>query len=62
MDLKARQSFFEKEGYLIVEDLLSAEEVEACQAEIHKLHQFRCRARIRCRKRTGSGCTPPRTT
>ncbi len=40
MDLKGRKTFFEKEGYLIVEDLLSAEEVEACQAEIHKLHQF----------------------
>ena len=40
MDLKARKSFFEQEGYLIVEDLLSAEEVETCQAEIHKLHQF----------------------
>ena len=40
MDLKGRKAFFEKEGYLIVEDLLSAEEVEACQAEIHKLHQF----------------------
>ena len=40
MDLKGRKAFFEKEGYLIVEDLLSAEEVEACQSEIHKLHQF----------------------
>ena len=40
MDLKGRKTFFEKEGYLIVENLLSAEEVEACQAEIHRLHQF----------------------
>ena len=40
MDLKARKSLFEKEGYLIVEELLSAAEVEACQAEIQKLHQF----------------------
>ena len=40
MDLKERQTFFQKEGYLIVENLLSAEEVAACQAEIHLLHQF----------------------
>ena len=40
MDLKARKSFFQKEGYLIVEELLSSEEVEACQTEIHRLHQF----------------------
>ena len=39
MELK-RKAFFEKEGYLIVEDLLSAEEVKKCQTEIHKLHQF----------------------
>ena len=40
MDLKERKAFFEKEGYLVVENLLSAAEVEACQAEIHRLHQF----------------------
>ena len=40
MDLKERQTSFQKEGYLIVENLLSAEEVAACQTEIHLLHQF----------------------
>ena len=40
MELKARKAFFEKEGYLIVENLLSTEEVERCQAEIHRLHAF----------------------
>ena len=40
MDLKARKTFFEKEGYLVVENLLSAEEVAECQSEIHRLHQF----------------------
>ncbi len=28
MDLKERKAFFEKEGYLVVENLLSASEVE----------------------------------
>ena len=40
MDLKARKTFFEKEGYLVVENLLSVEEIAECQAEIHRLHQF----------------------
>ena len=40
MELKARKAFFEKEGYLIVENLLSVEDVEKCQAEIHRLHAF----------------------
>ena len=40
MDLKERKAFFENEGYLVVENLLSAAEIEACQAEIHRLHQF----------------------
>ena len=40
MDLKERKAFFETEGYLVVENLLSAAEVEACQTEIHRLHQF----------------------
>lgn len=40
MDLKRRKAFFEKEGYLVVENLLSAAEIETCQAEIRRLHQF----------------------
>lgn len=40
MDLKERKAFFEQEGYLVVENLLSATEIETCQTEIHRLHQF----------------------
>ncbi len=40
MDLQDRKTCFEKEGYLVVDNLLSAEEVMECQAEIHRLHQF----------------------
>ena len=40
MASKVQKAFFEKEGYLIVENLLSVEEVAVCQAEIHSLHQF----------------------
>lgn len=40
MDKVAQKDFFEKEGYLVVKDLLSPEEVKACQEEIHLLHQF----------------------
>ena len=40
MDKNAQKAFFYKEGYLVVEDLLSMEEIETCQSEIHRLHQF----------------------
>ncbi len=40
MDVNGRKTFFEQEGYLVVEDLLSAAEIAACQTEIHQLHQF----------------------
>ena len=40
MDLKGQKAFFEKEGYLVVENLLAPAEVETCQVEIHRLHQF----------------------
>lgn len=40
MDMTARKAFFEKEGYLVVEGLLSAAEIEQCQAEIRQLHEF----------------------
>ena len=32
------QRFFEEQGYLIVEDLLSDDELDACQHEIERLH------------------------
>ena len=40
MDKNVQKAFFEREGYLIVENLLSPAEVEECQAEIQLLHQF----------------------
>ena len=40
MDKNGQKASFEKEGYLVVENLLSTEEIETCQAEIHQLHQF----------------------
>ena len=40
MHKNGQKAFFEKEGYLVVENLLSTEEIETCQAEIHRLHQF----------------------
>lgn len=40
MNLSAQKTFFETEGYLVVKNLLSAAEVAACQAEIHRLHQL----------------------
>ena len=40
MHKNGQKASFEKEGYLVVENLLSAEEIEICQTEIHRLHQF----------------------
>ena len=40
MDKNTQKTFFEKEGYLVVENLLSPTELEECQAEIQLLHQF----------------------
>ena len=40
MDKNAQKTFFETEGYLVVENLLSPTEVEECQAEVLRLHQF----------------------
>ena len=40
MDKNGQKASFEKEGYLVVENLLSTEEIATCQAEIHRLHQF----------------------
>lgn len=40
MDSAARKAFFQQEGYLVVENLLSKSEVDVCQAEIQRLHAF----------------------
>ena len=39
MNAEEQKHHFETEGYLIVEDLLSADEVLSSQAEIQNLHQ-----------------------
>ena len=40
MDPREQKAFFEESGYLIVEDLLSPEEVERSQREIQRLHRL----------------------
>lgn len=37
-----RRGFFEREGYLVVEDLLAPQEVARCEAEIARLHEKAC--------------------
>ena len=36
--MQQQKLFFEEEGYLIIEDLLSSQEIKKCQNEIEKLH------------------------
>jgi len=36
--MQQQKLFFEEEGYLIIEDLLSSQEIEKCQHEIERLH------------------------
>lgn len=40
MNLQEQKTCFEEQGYLIVEGLLSPEEIEECQTEIHRLHKL----------------------
>ncbi|MCZ6678363.1 MAG: phytanoyl-CoA dioxygenase family protein [Candidatus Poribacteria bacterium] len=40
MNPQEQKAFFEKQGYLIVADLLSPEEITACQTEIQRLHKL----------------------
>ena len=40
MEPREPKAFFEDRGYLIVEDLLSADEIEQSQREIQRLHQL----------------------
>lgn len=35
---KAQEVFFEREGYLVVDDVLSKDELDVCQEEIERLH------------------------
>ena len=39
MNENDQKNYFESEGYLIVEQLLSEDEVRSCQNEIQTLHQ-----------------------
>lgn len=39
MNLKDQNRFFEEEGYLVIKDLLTGDELGECQAEIERLHQ-----------------------
>lgn len=39
MNAEQQKQQFEEEGYLVVENVLSEEELETCAAEIHRLHQ-----------------------
>ena len=39
MSLEDHMAFFEEEGYLVVEDLMSRDELAACQEEIERLHR-----------------------
>ena len=40
MTQQEQKTFFEEEGYLVVENLLLPEELAECQAEIRRLHKF----------------------
>ena len=40
MEPREPKAFFDDRGYLIVEDLLSADEIEQSQREIQRLHQL----------------------
>lgn len=39
MNADERKALFEEQGYLVVESILSQEEVEECQSEIRRLHE-----------------------
>ena len=39
MSLEDRMAFFEEEGYLVVEDVMTRDELAACQEEIERLHR-----------------------
>ena len=47
MEPREPKAFFEDRGYLIVEDLLSPEEVERSQREIHRLHRLAADLEVR---------------
>lgn len=40
MSAQEQKAFFEDQGYLIIEDLLTEQEIDTCQREIERLHQL----------------------
>ena len=54
MTPKEQKAFFEEEGYLVVENLLSPEEIAACQAEIQRVHKLAVELELKGEKVTAS--------
>ena len=54
MTLEERKRFFEEEGYLIAEGLLSADELEECRQEVDKLHRLAAELKAKGDPRGGS--------
>ena len=54
MTLEEQKAFFYDEGYLIVEDVVSPEELVECEEEIHKLHILAAELAANGDKRSGS--------
>lgn len=40
VEVSGRRAFFEREGYLVVEDLLAPQDVARCEVEIARLHRM----------------------
>jgi len=40
MTAEERRAFFEDQGYLVLEDFMTAEEIVTCETEIDRLHEF----------------------
>ena len=38
MPAESQRDFFEEHGYLIIDDLLSSDELDMCRSEIERLH------------------------
>ncbi|MDE0020910.1 MAG: phytanoyl-CoA dioxygenase family protein [Candidatus Poribacteria bacterium] len=54
MTLEERKAFFEEEGYLIAEGLLSADELEECRQEVDRLHLLAAELKAKGDPRGGS--------
>jgi len=54
MTPEEQKAFFYDQGYLVVEDVVSPEELAACEEEIHKLHVLAAELASVGDKRSGS--------